>query len=57
MKMKKETKQAIMASLGTILLIVGGIQANKYIVEPGISWVKGKMAKTPTVTPPAAPKV
>lgn len=53
--MKKETKEMILASLGTIGLVVLAIQANKFIVDPAINYVKGKMASKPT-PPPAEPK-
>lgn len=45
--MKKETKEMILASLGTIGLVVLAIQANKFIVDPAINYVRGKMAAKP----------
>jgi len=50
MKMKKETKQMLLGSLGTIVLVAVAIQANKYIVDPAVAKVKGMISKPVTTT-------
>jgi hypothetical protein len=44
-KMKKETKEMLGAAIFTGVVVILAINANTYIVNPAVAWVRGKMAK------------